>query len=246
MQYDATSDIVDVCLQAAISPHMNSPDIPFIYTPPAEPFLDVVHQDEQLLVLNKPCGLLSVPGKAEEHKDCLETRAQSLYPTATTIHRLDMDTSGLLVMAMNKEAHRHVGLQFEKRMTRKTYIARVWGHITEVHGEVDLPLRCDWPNRPKQMVDHELGRSALTRWEVIEREAKTTLVKLMPVTGRSHQLRVHMLAIGHPIVGDRFYAQGEALSFSDRLHLHAQTLELRHPVGGEYNTFTAPCPFLCL
>ncbi len=110
-------------------------------------------------------------------------------------------------------------------------------------GEVDLPLRCDWPNRPKQMVDHELGRSALTKWEVINREEHTTLVKLMPVTGRSHQLRVHMLELGHPIVGDRFYAEGEALSFSERLHLHAQTLELRHPIGGEYNTFTASCPF---
>ncbi len=234
---------IDVCLQAAISASMNSPSTPFVYAPPMEPFLDVVHQDDQLLVLNKPSGLLSVPGRAEEHKDCLESRAQSVYPTATTIHRLDMDTSGLLCMAMNKDAHRHVGLQFEKRMTRKAYIARVWGHLKEEQGEVDLPLRCDWPNRPKQMVDHELGRSALTKWEVVSREDKTTLVKLMPVTGRSHQLRVHMLALGHPIVGDRFYAEGEALSFSQRLHLHAQTLELRHPIGGEYNTFTASCPF---
>ncbi|KZL09418.1 Ribosomal large subunit pseudouridine synthase A [Pseudovibrio axinellae] len=225
---------------------MNSPSAPFIYAPPTSPFLTVVHHDEQLLVLNKPSGLLSVPGRAEAHKDCLEARAQSIYPTATTVHRLDMDTSGLLVMAMNKEAHRHVGLQFEKRMTRKTYIARIWGHPGDDAGEVNLPLRCDWPNRPKQMVDHELGRSALTRWEVMSREEKTTLMKLMPVTGRSHQLRVHMLALGHPIVGDRLYAEGEALSFSGRLNLHAQTLELRHPIGGEYNTFTAACPFFDL
>lgn len=209
-----------------------------------EPFLDVVHQDDDLLVLNKPSGLLSVPGRVEAHKDCLETRAQSIYPTATTVHRLDMDTSGLLVMAMNKNAHRHMGLQFEKRMTRKTYMARIWGHPANDAGEVDLPLRCDWPSRPKQIVDHEQGRSSQTRWEVLEREEKTTLVMLTPITGRTHQLRVHMLELGYPIVGDRFYAEGEALSFALRLHLHAQTLEIRHPNGGEYNTFTAACPFM--
>ncbi|SDQ72713.1 pseudouridine synthase [Pseudovibrio sp. Tun.PSC04-5.I4] len=211
-----------------------------------EPFLEVVHHDDDLLVLNKPSGLLSVPGRVEAHKDCLETRAQSIYPTATTVHRLDMDTSGLLVMAMNKNAHRHMGLQFEKRMTRKTYIARIWGHPANDAGEVDLPLRCDWPNRPKQIVDHELGRSSQTHWDVLEREENTTLVKLTPITGRSHQLRVHMLELGYPIVGDRFYAEGEALNFAPRLHLHAQALEIRHPNGGEYNTFTAVCPFMKL
>ncbi|MCK7613120.1 pseudouridine synthase [Roseibium sediminicola] len=215
----------------------------FLYAPPLVPYLQVLHADDDLLVLDKPSGLLSVPGKAAEHSDCIESRAQKRFPAARIVHRLDMDTSGVMVLAMNPAAHRHLGLQFERRKTQKTYVANIWGSPVQDAGEVDLPLICDWPNRPKQMVSHAFGKPALTRWQVIERGDRITRVRLYPHTGRSHQLRVHMLAIGHPIVGDRFYATGEALAASDRLALHAESLELHHPLGGERVRFQAGCPF---
>lgn len=215
----------------------------FVYAPPLDPYLTVLQADDDLLVVDKPSGLLSVPGKAAHHADCIEKRAQERYPGARIVHRLDMDTSGVMVLAMNAAAHRHLGLQFERRKTLKTYVAEIWGHPLEAEGEVDLPLVCDWPNRPKQMVSHEHGRPALTRWQVIERGEATTRVRLFPHTGRSHQLRVHMLAIGHPIIGDRFYAEGEALAASGRLALHAESLELHHPSGGQRVRFAAACPF---
>ncbi|MHA7776413.1 pseudouridine synthase [Roseibium sp. M-1] len=219
-----------------------APDI-FVYDPPLEPYLSVLHTDGDLLVVDKPSGLLSVPGKAAEHSDCLEARAQESYASARIVHRLDMDTSGVMVLALNASAHRHLGLQFERRKTTKTYIADIWGHLAADSGEVDLPLICDWPNRPKQMVSFEFGKPALTRWQVLERGERTTRVRLFPHTGRSHQLRVHMLALGHPIIGDRFYADSEALSASPRLALHAESLELHHPTGGERNRFVAELPF---
>lgn len=215
----------------------------FDYKPPLEPFLPVLHADEDLLVVDKPSGLLSVPGKAPEHGDCVESRARAAHDLARIVHRLDMDTSGVMVLAMNPAAHRHLGLQFERRKTRKTYIADLWGVLADNTGEVDLPLICDWPNRPKQMVCHENGKAALTKWQVIGRSDRTTRVRLFPHTGRSHQLRVHMLSLGHPILGDRFYAEGDALTASDRLALHAESLELHHPTGGERVTFRSPCPF---
>lgn len=234
---------IDLPASAAITVEMANPNPPFVYDPPMVPQLDILHADDQILVLNKPCGLLSVPGKAEAHKDCLEARAQAAFPNARIVHRLDMDTSGVLVMAMNPQAHRHLGLQFERRKTNKTYIARVWGHVTNDTGLVDLPLRCDWPNRPRQMVCHEQGRPAQTHWKVLTREQETTVVELSPITGRSHQLRVHMLSLGHPIIGDRFYAQGSALKAGDRLHLHARTLGLHHPADGEFIWFHTDVPF---
>lgn len=215
----------------------------FVYTPPLEPFLTVLHADADLLVVDKPAGLLSVPGKAAEHADCLETRAQQTYPQARIVHRLDMDTSGVMVLAMNAAAHRHLGLQFERRKTAKRYIADVWGHPKDDCGEVALPLICDWPNRPKQMVCLERGKPALTRWQVVEFGLETTRVHLFPHTGRSHQLRVHMLSLGHPIIGDRFYSGGQALQASDRLALHAESLELHHPTGGARVRFETDCPF---
>lgn len=220
-----------------------SAPLSFVYDPPVEPYLDVLHRDDDLLVVDKPSGLLSVPGKAAEHADCLEARSRDRFPEARIVHRLDMDTSGVMVLAMNAAAHRHLGLQFERRKTRKTYVAEVWGQMVGDEGEVDLPLVCDWPNRPKQMVSFEHGRPALTRWQVLERTEKTTRVRLFPHTGRSHQLRVHMLALGHPIIGDRFYAEGEALSAFHRLALHAESLEFHHPSGGERVAFEAMCPF---
>lgn len=216
---------------------------PFVYAPPHEPRLQVLHADAELLIVNKPSGLLSVPGKAEEHSDCLEARVHEIYPEARIVHRLDMDTSGVMVLAQTGAAHRHLGLQFERRKTRKTYIAEVFGDVGDDEGEIDLPLVCDWPNRPKQMVSHENGRSALTRWKVLVRRGHGTRLELFPYTGRSHQLRVHMLAIGHPILGDRFYATGDVLEASSRLALHAQELTLHHPDGGALVTFRVECPF---
>lgn len=215
------------------------------YAPP-QTALDVLYEDEQLLVVNKPTGLLSVPGKAPEHADCLESRVKTAVPDALLVHRLDMETSGVFIMAKTKEAQRHLGLQFEHRNTQKSYVARVWGHISDDEGSIDLPLICDWPNRPKQMVDLESGKQALTHWRVMEREAgnqQVTRVALHPHTGRSHQLRVHMLEIGHPILGDRLYASGAALSAASRLQLHAETLTVMHPSTKQMITFQSPTPF---
>ncbi|TDR20765.1 RluA family pseudouridine synthase [Marinicella litoralis] len=213
------------------------------YQPPMDPYLDVVHQDEDVLVLNKPSGLLSVPGRQAMHKDSLQSRAQQQFPTATTVHRLDMETSGLIVMALNKPSHVAISRQFEQRQIGKQYIARVSGHLVDDSGEIAAPLICDWPNRPKQIVDFEHGKQALTQWTVISREAQTTLVSLKPVTGRSHQLRVHMLHIGHAIVGDQLYASGHALFDYDRLHLHSQTLQFTHPGIGSVMSFNEPATF---
>jgi len=225
----------------------------FIYEPPMSPYIDIIFQDKDIVVLNKSSGLLSVPGRLPEHQDCLQNRVQRVLPTATIVHRLDMATSGIIIMALNKPAHVFISRQFEQRKTKKSYIARVFGHVKEPEGSVDLPLICDWPNRPKQKVDHENGKQSLTHYQVLSysepspenglSESESTLVELTPVTGRSHQLRVHMLALGHPILGDRLYAHDQALTVSPRLQLHARNLSLAHPVSGELLAFSAPCPF---
>ncbi len=195
-----------------------------------------------MLVAEKPAGLLSVPGRLPENKDCLVTRLQVDYPDALTVHRLDMATSGLMVFARGAEAHRTLSKAFADRRVSKRYIAMVAGRL-EGQGEVDLPLITDWPNRPRQMVDHEIGKPSLTRWRVLEAGGGTTRVELEPVTGRSHQLRVHMMAIGHPIVGDVFYAPADIEALSPRLLLHAERLSLPHPVNGEVMDFRSPAPF---
>lgn len=220
----------------------------FVYTPPMIPYLDILFQDEDIVVINKASGLLSVPGRLPEHQDCLQNRIQRVLPTATIVHRLDMATSGIIIMALNKPAHVAISRQFEQRKTKKSYIARVYGLIKEQEGSINLPLICDWPNRPKQKVDHENGKQSLTHYRVLSynksnNEQNSTLVELTPVTGRSHQLRVHMLALGHPILGDRLYAHEQALTVSNRLQLHAKNLCLNHPVTGELLSFVAPCPF---
>ncbi|MDR0805672.1 MAG: bifunctional tRNA pseudouridine(32) synthase/23S rRNA pseudouridine(746) synthase RluA [Enterobacteriaceae bacterium] len=208
------------------------------YNPPTEPYLYILYQDEHIMVVNKPSGLLSVPGKAPEHHDSIMARIQRDYPSAESVHRLDMATSGVIVVALTKAAERELKRQFRERETKKTYIARVWGHLEKDEGLVDLPLICDWPNRPKQKVCYETGKSAQTEYQVISRDDDgSTRVKLMPVTGRSHQLRVHMLAIGHPILGDKFYAHPEAKAMADRLQLHAQELSITHPAFGTVMTF---------
>lgn len=216
---------------------------PFTYNPPSFPYLHIIHADDDILVLDKPSGLLSVPGRAEDHKECLESRVQEFYPEARIIHRLDMATSGLIIMALNAPSHRNLGLQFERRHIGKSYIAKVWGNTDADHGNIDLPLICDWPNRPMQKVDHESGKPSQTSWKVLTREGRHSIVELIPKTGRTHQLRVHMLSLGHPILGDELYAHDEAFQASDRLLLHAHTLSIHHPSNGEKMSFTAPCPF---
>ncbi len=211
------------------------------YTPPDDP-LDILHHDHEVLLVNKPSGLLSVPGKGPHLADCLISRIQAVFPEALLIHRLDRDTSGVMIFALTPHAQRHLGLQFEKRMTQKTYVARVWGEMTERKGTVDLPLCVDWPNRPLQHVDHENGRAAITDWRVMRTGNGETRVRLSPKTGRSHQLRVHMLALGHPILGDPFYATGEARAHP-RLMLHSEVFQFRHPDGGQGTRVRAPCPF---
>jgi tRNA pseudouridine32 synthase/23S rRNA pseudouridine746 synthase len=215
----------------------------FIYQPPHTPYLQVVYQDDDIVVLNKQSGLLTVPGRLPEHQDCLQNRVARVLPSATVVHRLDMATSGIIIMALNKAAHVDISRQFEHRKTGKRYIARVFGHVDQQEGEINLPLICDWPNRPKQMVDHERGKKALTHYKVLSYAEQSTLVELHPLTGRSHQLRVHMLSLGHPILGDRLYAHAEALTVSPRLQLHAQMLKLSHPKTNEVMEFTAECPF---
>ena len=211
------------------------------YDPPKDP-LKIVHQDHEILVVDKPSGLLSVPGKGAHLADCLLARVQEVFPEALLVHRLDRDTSGVMIFALSPHAQRHLGLQFERRHMKKVYVARVWGEIAEKTGTVDLPLIVDWPNRPLQHVNHETGKAAKTDWRVVRREDRTTRVRLYPHTGRSHQLRVHMKEIGHPILGDPFYAEGLARDFP-RLMLHAESLRLRHPDGGKGMTFAAQCPF---
>lgn len=221
---------------------MNERSIPdFTYDPPVGP-LSIVYEDRQIIVVDKPEGLLSVPGKLEGREDCLISRLQKDRWDALVVHRLDCDTSGVIIFARTKTAQGALGQEFEYRRARKTYIARVAGLVEKDSGRIDLPLCVDWPNRPKQMVSHEHGRSAVTDWEVIERSETETRVRLRPLTGRSHQLRVHMLELGHPILGDQIYATGTARAHP-RLMLHAETLSLHHPETGEWVTFSAPVPF---
>ncbi|SOC17254.1 ribosomal large subunit pseudouridine synthase A [Rhodobacter sp. JA431] len=212
------------------------------YAPPDEP-PRILHADHEILVVDKQSGLLSVPGKGAHKADCLIERLKGAFPQVLLVHRLDADTSGVMVFALTPHAQRHLGLQFEHRQTKKHYLARLWGHLEPKTGRVDLPLCVDWPNRPRQHVNHEMGKPAQTDWRVLRHDDDgTTRVRLTPLTGRSHQLRVHMLSLGHPILGDPLYAEGPAGDFP-RLMLHAESLRLRHPDGGHHMTFTAPCPF---
>lgn len=211
------------------------------YDPPDIP-IDVLHEDHEVLVVSKPPGLLSVPGRGEHLADCLLTRVQVVFPHALLVHRLDRDTSGVMLFALSPHAQRHLGLQFEKRQIKKSYIARVAGEVSEKAGLIDLPLAVDWPNRPKQMVDYEHGRPAVTEWRRLKVSPSESRLRLFPKTGRSHQLRVHCLAIGHPILGDPFYAT-EPVRQADRLMLHSETVRFRHPDGGRSLTFRDKAPF---
>ncbi|MBD9630781.1 RluA family pseudouridine synthase [Pseudomonas sp. PDM19] len=206
--------------------------------------IEFVHEDAALLVVNKPTLLLSVPGRADDNKDCLITRLQENgYPEARIVHRLDWETSGLIVLARDADSHRELSRQFHDRETEKAYTALCWGESELDSGRIEAPLRYDPPTKPRHVVDFEQGRHALTFWRVMERHGNWSRVELTPITGRSHQLRVHMLSIGHPLLGDRLYAEGEALELRDRLCLHASMLALTHPQTGERLRFESPAPF---
>jgi tRNA pseudouridine32 synthase/23S rRNA pseudouridine746 synthase len=183
-----------------------------------------------------------VPGKLAGREDCLETRLRRAFPGTLLVHRLDCDTSGVMIFARNRAAQGFLGQEFEQRRAKKTYVARVFGALQPDAGRVDLPIGVDWPNRPRQMVDPVNGRAAVTDWQVQGRSAGETRVLLQPLTGRSHQLRVHMLALGHPILGDPIYAEDAAADFP-RLMLHAETLAMHHPDTKAWTSFHAPCPF---
>ncbi|MEO1292231.1 MAG: pseudouridine synthase [Pseudomonadota bacterium] len=217
------------------------------YDPPTDPFLSVVFADEAVLVLHKPSGLLTVPGKDLAHGDCLEARAKTRFRNARIVHRLDMPTSGLVVMGLSHDAQRSLNAAFAERRVEKTYIARVWGHVAAVSGRVNAPMRCDWPNRPLQMIDPVNGKVAVTEWRRVGHEQEdgrpVSRVELRPITGRSHQLRVHLLSLGHPILGDPFYGEAESRALTPRLQLHAESLALDHPVSGTRMRFEAACPF---
>lgn len=210
--------------------------------------LVVLHEDETLLVLDKPSGLLSVPGRGEDKQDCLSARAQARFPNALIVHRLDMATSGLMILARGLDMQRALNQAFSSRQVKKTYTAVVDGLLACTDDEwqtIDLPIMVDWPNRPLRIIDHELGKPSQTRWRAVSQDhaAKTTRLELEPITGRSHQLRVHMLAIGHPILGDGLYASPPVQAKAQRLQLHACALELMHPLSGEVLRFFSKPPF---
>lgn len=211
------------------------------YQPPADAGLSILYCDDALLVVDKPSGLLSVPGRGEAKQDCLLSRVQAEYSDALIVHRLDMETSGVMVLARNKAVHRQLSLLFQNREMTKRYIAVVDGRIPDAVGMIDLPLICDWPNRPRQIVDHQQGKPSVTRYKVLWRDVEQdiTRLELEPETGRSHQLRVHLQSLGYPILGDRLYAKPRQQAKAPRLLLHALSLAFVHPVTAE------PMRFVC-
>lgn len=216
---------------------MSAQPAPCLDVPPG---LALVHEDSAVLVFDKPSGLLSVPAKPPGPQDCLEARVRAAFPEALLVHRLDRDTSGVIVFARSRVAQRHLGWQFERRQVVKGYVARVTGHPAAAGGRVEAPLRCDWENRPRQVVCPERGRAAVTDWRVLAWEENGVRLELRPLTGRSHQLRVHCAHLGHPILGDPLYGDAAA---APRLQLHAERIGFRHPEGGAAVVFECPCPF---
>jgi tRNA pseudouridine32 synthase / 23S rRNA pseudouridine746 synthase len=204
-----------------------------------------MHIDDAFIVINKPSGLLSVPGRGPDKADCAASRVQQAFPDALTVHRLDMETSGLMLFARGINSQRELSRAFESRQIEKRYVAVVDGLMESDSGDIDLPLICDWPNRPRQIVDHTIGKPSLTRYRVLSRDetAKTTRVELSPVTGRSHQLRVHLASIDHCILGDSLYATPSALAASTRLLLHATFLRFAHPVSDTVVNFDCDATF---
>ena len=217
---------------------------PFI-VPVCDDDIEILYQDEHLLLINKPSKLLTLSGKHPLNKDSVHFRLVQDFPTAAMLHRLDFGTSGIMVVALNKQVNAHLTKQFQARTINKTYTAILHGHIANKSGEIDFPIAKDKPNFPLQKICHETGKVALTHYEVLERfdEPLTTRVKFTPVSGRTHQLRIHSCEIGHPVLGCDLYATDEAFFMAKRLMLHATTLEFDHPVTGERVHGYCPCPF---
>ncbi len=203
----------------------------------------ILYEDDDLLLVRKPHLLLTIPGRHPLNKDCLITRLQQTHPSASIVHRLDLDTSGIMVIPLNKPTHAHISRQFQERRVAKSYHAIVYGVVAPDCGEIDLPIAPDWTNRPRQVISKERGKAALTRFEVLQRETDRSRLLLKPVTGRSHQLRIHMRELGHPILGCDMYAHEEALNLSARLLLHATTLAFTHPATGEWLSGECPADF---
>lgn len=213
------------------------------YDPPQTPWLDLIHVTDTYIVTNKQSGLLSVPGREDSARDCLQSRLEADFGEIHVVHRLDLPTSGVIVYARNLETHRHLSAQWRARTVDKTYEAIVYGEMDADEGEIDLPLIADWPNRPMQKVCHETGKPALTRWRVLSREAGRTRLSIQPVTGRSHQIRVHLNARGYPILGDPLYGCSDSQMGADRLLLHAVSLAFDNPETGARKEYAAPTPF---
>lgn len=205
----------------------------------------VIRVDEHLIAVDKASGLLSVPGRDINNRDCVVSRLEKDYGPILVVHRLDFDTSGVLLLAREARTQSELSKQFQARSVDKVYEAIVWGLVENDEGEIDLPLALDWPNRPLHKVDYEQGKPSLTRYRVLERDGanRRTRLALFPVTGRSHQLRVHLQALGHPILGCPLYGNTESQSAADRLLLHAKMLEFTHPTTGERIRLDAPVPF---
>lgn len=213
-----------------------------LYAPPLSA-TDFIHVDDGLVAINKPSGLLSVPGRGDNKTDCAVARVQTAFPDALTVHRLDMATSGLLLFARGKAMQRALSGLFERGEIAKRYIADVWGVPEPSAGEIRLPLVTDWPRRPLQKVDWDIGKPSTTRYQTLASSGNSSRLQLTPLTGRSHQLRVHLAEIGHPILGDEFYAHPDALAARPRLALHAASLRFVHPGTGDALALDSPCPF---
>jgi tRNA pseudouridine32 synthase / 23S rRNA pseudouridine746 synthase len=214
-------------------------DTPYL-VPHSQEEIRIIYADDDLLLVRKPHLLLSIPGRHPLNKDCLITRLQQQHPTASMVHRLDLDTSGIMVIPLNKPTHAHISRQFQERKVEKSYTAVVFGVVEQDRGEIDLPIAVDWEDRPRQIICSERGKQALTRFDVVARETDRTRMLLKPVTGRSHQLRIHMRELGHPILGCDMYAHEQALNMAPRLMLHATALGFEHPVTGKW--LSGECP----
>lgn len=215
---------------------------------PTSDSLEVLHVDSHWIIVNKTSGLLAVPGKGPDKQDCLSSRVQQRYPDALIVHRLDMATSGLMVLARGLNAQRKLSAAFADRLVHKRYTAVVHGILPAVYANwqtIDLPISVDWPNRPLRVIDPDLGKPSVTRLRIISQDAgaNTTRLELEPITGRSHQLRVHLKALGHPILGDALYAPPDILAKAPRLLLHATTLQFPHPAHGAPMDFACDTPF---
>ena len=230
-------------MSESAQPNASIDELPPYLVPHSQAPIRLIYEDTDLLLVDKPHHLLSVPGRHPLNRDSLIRRLQHRYPNVQAVHRLDLDTSGLMVVPKRRESLSELARQFQRRQIEKEYTAIVWGEVAEDRGSIELPIATDWPNRPKQIICEERGKHALTHFEVLKRASNRSLIKLKPVTGRSHQLRIHMQSLGHPIIGCDMYAHPDALAASDRLLLHATRLKLCAPSTGNWLSAFSPIPF---